>query len=92
MKAVFIVSTMLFVNGKKAGSQRVLNIAKSLANENVKVYLASFYDIDRNPVVVNEIYPGIYRLQSVNIKKKSNFLSVGLRITFLPPRFTSYAA
>ncbi len=77
MKAVFIVSTMLFVNGKKAGSQRVLNIAKSLANENVKVYLASFYDIDRNPVVVNEIYPGIYRLQSVNIKKKSNFHLLG---------------
>lgn len=64
---------MLIVNGKKAGSQRVLNIAKSLANGNVKVFLCSFYDIDRNPIIANQIYPGIYRLQSIKIGQKSYF-------------------
>ena len=38
MREVFIISTGQIVKGKTAGSQRVMNVARSLAAGNVHVY------------------------------------------------------
>ena len=73
MKEIYIISTMRFIKGKKAGSQRVMNIAKSLAAGGVKVYLCSFYDICKNPIECKEVIPGINRVKSKSSKEKSYF-------------------
>ena len=71
MKEVFIISTGLIVKGKTAGSQRVMNIAKSLAAGGVNVFLVSLYQINKSQIDSFELYPGIYHLKSRNNQVKS---------------------
>lgn len=71
MKEVFIISSGQVVKGKTAGSQRVINIAKSLAEGNINVFICSLTQINRNPVDSIELYPGIHFLQSRNNKVNS---------------------
>jgi glycosyltransferase involved in cell wall biosynthesis len=59
---VFIISSMQLVNGKTAGSQRVLNFAKSLALGQINVYLCSFKDMTSGPLVCKQIFPDVYHL------------------------------
>jgi glycosyltransferase involved in cell wall biosynthesis len=68
MKDVFIISSGPLVKSKTAGSQRVINIAKSLAEGNINVFICSLTQITRNPVDSIELYPGVYFLQSRNKK------------------------
>lgn len=71
MKEVFIISSGQVVKGKTAGSQRVINIAKSLAEGNINVFICSLTKINRNPVDSFELYPGVHFLQSRNNKVNS---------------------
>lgn len=64
MKDVFIISTGQIVKGRTAGSQRVINIAKSLAEGNINVFLCSLSRVNRNPVDSIELFPGVHFLQS----------------------------
>lgn len=64
MNDVFIISTGQIVKGRTAGSQRVINIAKSLAEGNINVFLCSLSLINRNPVDSIELFPGVHFLQS----------------------------
>lgn len=64
MKDVFIISTGQIVKGRTAGSQRVINIAKSLAEGNINVFLCSLSRVNRNPVDSIELLPGVHFLQS----------------------------
>lgn len=73
MKDIFIISSGPLVKSKTAGSQRVINIAKSLAEGNINVFICSLTQITRNPVDSIELYPGVYFLQSRN-KKVNGFL------------------
>lgn len=66
MREVFIISTGQIVNGRTAGSQRMMNIARAVANGGVAVFLCSYNQISNNSIVNNEIYPGIYNLESKN--------------------------
>lgn len=71
MKEVFIISTGQIVRGKTAGSQRVLNIAKSLAAGGVRVFLCSYFQINRKPLENLELYQGVYHLYSRDNEVKS---------------------
>jgi len=64
VKEVFVISTGQIVRGKTAGSQRVLNMAKSLAAGGVNVFLCSYLQINNKPLEVAELFPGIFHLQS----------------------------
>jgi glycosyltransferase involved in cell wall biosynthesis len=64
MKEVFIISTMQLFKGKTAGSQRILNIAKSLALGDTKVFLCSLTQISNGSFELSEFYPNIYHLES----------------------------
>jgi glycosyltransferase involved in cell wall biosynthesis len=72
MKKVFIISSGQIYQGRSAGSQRVMNIAKSLAAGSVSVFLVSYSSITSHPVESEEIFPGIYNLANRN--KKGNSL------------------
>jgi glycosyltransferase involved in cell wall biosynthesis len=69
MKEVFIISTAQIINARTAGSQRVLNIAGSLAAGGVQVFIASLHDINDNPVESVKLSPGIHHLKSRNKKE-----------------------
>ena len=71
MKEVFIISTMQLFKGKTAGSQRILNIAKSLAMGDAKVFLCSLTQISNGSLKLSEFYPNVYHLESRNNKKES---------------------
>ena len=64
MREAFIISTGQIVNGRTAGSRRMMNIARALANGGVTVFLCSLNQISKHPVLPSEIYPGIYNLES----------------------------
>jgi len=64
MKEVFIISTGQIFKGRTAGSQRMMNIAKSLAAGNITVFLASLYNINHHIPDSIEVYPGIFNLRS----------------------------
>lgn len=64
MREAFVISTGQIVNGRTAGSRRMMNIARAVANGGVTVFLCSFNQVSNNPVLLNEIYPGIYNLES----------------------------
>jgi len=66
MREVFIISTGEILNGKTAGSRRMLNIARSLAAGRITVYLCSFPEFKGEPANMNEVQSGIYTLESVN--------------------------
>jgi len=66
MKEVFIISSGQIVKGRTAGSQRVLNIAKSLAEGNINVFICSLTQVNRNPADSIELYPGVHFLKSRN--------------------------
>jgi glycosyltransferase involved in cell wall biosynthesis len=71
MREVFIISTGQIIKGKTAGSQRVMNIAKSLAAGGVNVYLASYCNINNKYVASFKISQGIYNLGNINTNGKS---------------------
>jgi glycosyltransferase involved in cell wall biosynthesis len=71
LKEVFIISTMQIFKGKSAGSQRILNIAKSLALGNISVYLCSLINISKGPLNLLEIHPKVYYLESKNLNKNN---------------------
>jgi glycosyltransferase involved in cell wall biosynthesis len=73
MREVFIISTGQIVKGKTAGSQRVMNVARSLAAGNVHVYLCSFAQIESSHIECCELSPGISYLKST--EKKTGNLS-----------------
>jgi glycosyltransferase involved in cell wall biosynthesis len=79
MKEVFIITSIPVINGKTAGSQRILKIAKSLSLADANVFLCSLADIGEGNIVQTAIYPNIFRLTSNNNKKSIshlfNFLS-----------------
>jgi glycosyltransferase involved in cell wall biosynthesis len=66
MKEVFIISTGEIIGGNIAGSQRVLKIAKSLAEGNNNVYLCSLPQINNEVIETVEISPRISYLRSVD--------------------------
>jgi len=67
MKEVYIISTGEIVNGKTAGARRIMNIARSLAALNVHVFLCSMADVQKAPVEVPEILPGVFFMRSLNL-------------------------
>lgn len=72
MKEVFLISTGQIIKGKTAGSQRMMNIAKSLAAANVNVYLCSLTNIKSDLIESVELFPGISYLQSTDNKKHNS--------------------
>jgi glycosyltransferase involved in cell wall biosynthesis len=70
MKEVYIISTGEIVNGKTAGARRMMNIARSLAALNVHVFLCSLTDIQKSPVEVPEIMPGVFYMRSLSLDRK----------------------
>lgn len=72
MKEVYIISTGQIIKGKTAGSQRVMNSAKSLAAGNVNVYLCSLTNIKSDLIESVELFPGISYLQSIDNKENSS--------------------
>lgn len=66
MKEVYIISTGEIVNGKTAGARRMINIARSLAAINVHVFLCSLADVNKTPVDIREIEPGIFFMRSLD--------------------------
>lgn len=73
MREVFIISTAKIIKGNSAGSQRVLNIAKSLAVGGVNVFLCSYNDIFKGPLENTDYHQGIIHLHS-SADKKNDFL------------------
>lgn len=73
MREVFIITTAQIINARTAGSQRILNIAKSLAAGGVHVFIASLYDISGCPLETVELFPGIHHLKTKE-KKEGNSL------------------
>ncbi|NLV20336.1 MAG: glycosyltransferase family 4 protein [Bacteroidetes bacterium] len=71
-REVFIITSSHVVNGKTAGSQRIMNIAKTLAMGKVNVFLCSLPDINNNSIECIERYPNIYQVLSTQ-DKKNNF-------------------
>jgi len=65
-KEVYIISTGRIVKGRTAGSQRVMNIARSLAAGNVTVFLCSPELIRSNEIEIGELEERIYFLRSNN--------------------------
>jgi glycosyltransferase involved in cell wall biosynthesis len=72
MREVFIISTGQIVKGKTAGSQRVMNVAKSLAAGNINVFLCSFPQLESDRFESIELSPGISYLKSTG-KNVSSF-------------------
>ncbi|MDT8375014.1 MAG: glycosyltransferase [Bacteroidales bacterium] len=66
MKEVYIISTGEIVNGKTAGARRIMKIARSLAALNVHVFLCSLADVQKAPVEVQEILPGVFFMKSLS--------------------------
>jgi len=66
MREVYIISTGRILNGKTAGSQRIFNIARSLAAGRITVYLCSLFEFNGEPAIMSEIHPGIFTLASNN--------------------------
>ena len=63
MKNVFILSTIRIHNGNSAGSARMMNIAKALAMEGIRVYLCSSdlqYKYSQNDIL--EVAPNIFSI------------------------------
>jgi glycosyltransferase involved in cell wall biosynthesis len=65
MREVFIISTGEILNGKTAGSRRLLKIAKSLAAGRITVYLCSLAEFRGSPAEMREIQSGIFTLETV---------------------------
>lgn len=66
MREVFIISTGEILNGKTAGSRRMLNIAKSLAAGRITVYLCSLAEFNGEPAEMKKIQPGIFKLETIS--------------------------
>lgn len=64
MREVFIISTGEILNGKTAGSRRMLNFAKSMAAGNITVYLCSLAGFKGDPSEMNLVRPGVFTLMS----------------------------
>ncbi len=75
MKEVFIISSTLIINGKTAGSQRILNTARALALGNVKVYLCALPEIYKYPFECTGFASNIYNLHN-NETKDDNFIQM----------------
>lgn len=65
-KVVYLITTGQIINARTAGSRRVLNIARSLACGNVKVFIFSFIDFLIFSDEVQEIQKGVYAYCKVN--------------------------
>ena len=83
-KNVFIISAIKLFNGNSAGSARMMNYAKSLALEDVRVYLCSS-SLPNNISIgkLLEVYPNIFLVGSGNKnrsgrvrKKLQNFINI----------------
>jgi len=59
-KVVFIITTSQFTGAKTAGARRILNIARSLAFNNVVVYIFSYVDFVNLSEELWEMHPRIY--------------------------------
>lgn len=64
MKEVYIISTGDIVRGRMAGSQRVMNIARSLAAAKINVFLCSYAQIKSGQIESFELQSNVYSLQS----------------------------
>lgn len=64
MREVFIISTGKIINGKTAGARRMINIARSIAEGEAKVYLCSLSAITGKQINKTEIYPGVFSVES----------------------------
>jgi glycosyltransferase involved in cell wall biosynthesis len=73
MKEIFIISTMQILNGRTAGSQRVLKIAKSLSLGDTNVFICSFTEISKGPFIKSVLYPNIFHLTTKNNGRSSIF-------------------
>ena len=76
MRELFILSTGQILNGKTAGSRRIMNIAKSIAAGNVNVFLWSLSELQSENIDALEISPGIFSIRSV---KPDGNERIGLR-------------
>jgi len=85
MKNVFILTELKIYEGTSAGSSRMMNVAKALALEGVKVYLCSkFFNININKI--REVYPNIFLLgeekkKKINKLKRRLYLPVNIILT-----------
>ena len=66
MEEVFIISTGDIVQSKTAGSQRIMNVAKSLAAGAVNVFICSYSQINGNHIESCKLDSGIFYLKSLN--------------------------
>jgi glycosyltransferase involved in cell wall biosynthesis len=65
-KRVYIISSGDIAGSKTAGAQRVQKIARSLAHGNITVYLCSLGNIQKPPLNMRELFPGVYALTGSN--------------------------
>lgn len=72
-REVFVISSVSIVRGKTAASQRIMNVAKSIASGDVDVFLCSFPEINNNPVEYTQISPHIFHLYSKTGPGKPSF-------------------
>lgn len=77
MKEVFIISSGDIVTGKIAGTQRVINIAKSLASGNIDVHLCSLAHIKNNNIESIELLPHVNFFKSKKTDKSNSFGLLG---------------
>jgi glycosyltransferase involved in cell wall biosynthesis len=70
MREVFIISTGEILNGRTAGSRRVLNIAKSLVSGSITVYLCSFAEFKGGLTEMERIRNGVFALKTVHTKNR----------------------
>ena len=66
MREVYIISTGRILNGKTAGSHRILNLARSLAAGRITVFLCSFLEFNGEPATMSEMQPGVFTLECKN--------------------------
>lgn len=71
MKEVYIISTGEIANGKTAGARRMVNIARSLAELNVHVFLCSLADVHKAPVEMQETQPGVSFIRSLSPERNA---------------------
>ena len=91
MKNVFIITTIKIYKGNSAGAARMINLAKALALEGVKVYLCSAI-LKHNINISNlqEVYPNIFlvgsenKIRSGRVRKKlQNFINILITSKYL---------
>lgn len=75
-KRVFIISSGQIVKGKSAGSQRVLNLAKSMASGGVMVYLISYLNVSTSLTELIKLDHNIFYLRDIGRRNRKEILHI----------------